>query len=153
MKKYIVITIISALLVSAAVLAGIPLYKVLASTDACLHSGSGDPLSELYEYGGPGEPPEDWYPCGWYFEVRHKGTDGTYRCDCAHETNQTRGDVLLKFYDLSEDLVHTARMELEGYDQSCPGNDEEVWYVFVHVPEGDWKYRFYCREGEEYDPC
>ena len=143
MKKYMIITIISALLVSAAVLVGFPLYKSWALTSNCLREDKVERLGD--EHG--------WYPCGWQFSVMHLGYDDTdppSGCDCDHE-----GPYSVRILITDRGDPNTIHKDMNcgggGDVELCEDTNKTQYCMHAHVPPGDYQFKFICSEGEETD--
>jgi len=145
--KFFAITLLTALIVSALVLVGVPLYKSWATTDNCLHNAYHQEL-------GLGQV---WYPHGHQFKVDHYGYNGTGNCQCDHKW----WCVEIVFCDPSNNNREVYRTQMGAYSvpATCDGDpkgDETRWCVYVHVPQAEehnskreWNYYFQCSEDPD----
>ena len=143
MKKYVIITVISALLASAAVLVGIPLYKSWADTSNCLSIVEAALVA----------PEDPDYPCAWIFGIKHKGIGGSHlSCDCNHSNGEDEEDhyVTLFIYNQSRTVIeYSTRMSVVAEYNQCTTVDSKYWCTKVHVPGGNYYAKCVCSYGEE----
>ena len=140
-----IITIISALLVSAAVLVGIPLYKSWATIGNCLVHPGWDFITD---------DDHEFYPCGFVFTVWHLGYDPSNPsadCNCDHYGEFSISFILRDYVTKEECPEYDVLSGITGSSVECQQNNKTQYCVSAHVPYSGsgYEYKFICSEGEE----
>jgi len=140
--KFMMISLIIALLAATVIFVGIPLYRAWSSTSDCLYNPTVVNLGS--------DQHEEWFPCGYEFSVMHQGKDGgnpPFPCECDHSEYSVR----IKIRDAYPPYtVYVDTTCGTGGDViRCDNADAIQWCLLAHVPQGSYEYKFICSEGEE----
>ncbi|MBU1627650.1 hypothetical protein KKB18_09810 [bacterium] len=117
--KFLVISLVTALIIAGAVLLGVPMYKTYADEDHCLF----DPIHTVWHTGDGG---------------------GAYGCDCAHETD----GVTLWIWDGSS-LHDFAMNQVDDDPCDGVDKTKWCVLVHLPSKDGDYYYYFECNVGHE----